>query len=91
MDTGNTLLDPYKRRKIIIVYNKELKKLSNQNSFFLVPIESVNNSVLLKCIKVDKVYIEGIGIRNDVIVGLSNEKIKRNGINCILNYLLMEG
>ena len=69
-----------KRRKIIIVYNKELKKLSNQNSFFLVPIESVNNSVLLKCIKVDKVYIEGIGIRNDVIVGLSNEKIKRNGI-----------
>ena len=91
MDTGNTLLDPYKRRKIIIVYNNDLKKLTNQNNFFLVPIESVNNSVLLKCIKVDKVYIEGIGIRNDVIVGLSNEKIKRNGINCILNYLLMEG
>ncbi len=91
MDTGNTLVDPYNNKKIIIVYNKELNKLINNRNFYLVPIESVNNSVLLKCIKVNKVFIEGLGIRKDVVVGLSNDKIKRNGVNCILNYLLMEG
>ena len=91
MDTGNTLLEPYNNKKIIIVYDKRLNELVNENNFFLVPIDSVNNHILLKCIKVDKVFIEGLGIRKDVVVGLSNERIKRNNINCILNYLLMEG
>lgn len=89
IDTGNTLIDPYNNKKIIIVYSKKLNELVN--NYYLVPIESVNSSVLLKCIKVNKVYIEGLGIRNDIVIGLSNEKIKMNGINCILNYLLLEG
>lgn len=91
MDTGNTLICPYNNKKIIVVYDKELNKLINDMKYYLVPIESVNNTVLLKCINIDKVYIEGIGLRSDVVVGISNDKIKRNGINCILNYLLMEG
>ena len=90
MDTGNTLIDPYNKKKIIIVYNREIEKLVNDSNFFLVPIESINNNILLKCIKVDKVDIEGLGIRKDVVIGLSNEKFKKNGIDCILNYLLLE-
>lgn len=90
MDTGNTLIEPYKKRKVIVAYSKELESLVNEKNILLVPFESVNGKGLLKCIKVDKLYIEGIGIKTDVVVGLSKEKIKRNGINCILNYLLLE-
>lgn len=90
MDTGNTLLDPYKKRKVIIVNSKEVEEYMNEFNFFLVPYESVNSSGLLKCIKVEKVFIEGLGIKKNIIVGLTKEKIKMNGINCILNYLLLE-
>lgn len=90
MDTGNTLIEPYKKRKVVIAYSKELENLVNEKNIILVPFESINGKGLLKCIKVDKLYIEGIGIRKDIVIGLSKEKIKKNGINCILNYLLME-
>ncbi len=90
MDTGNTLLDPYKKRKVIISTNKELNKYINENNFLLVPYESLNTKGLLKCIKVDKIYIENLGIRKNVLVGVTKEKIKIDGIDCILNYLLKE-
>lgn len=90
LDTGNTLLEPYKKRKVVVAYSKELESLINEKNIILVPFESINGKGLLKCIKVDKLYIEGIGIKKDVVVGLSKEKIKKNGINCILNYLLLE-
>ena len=90
LDTGNTLLEPYKKRKVVVAYSKELESIINEKNIILVPFESINGKGLLKCIKVDKLYIEGIGIKKDVVVGLSKEKIKKNGINCILNYLLLE-
>lgn len=90
MDTGNTLLDPYKKRKVIITNSKKLKQSVKEKNFLLVPYESVNTSGLLKCVKVDKVYIEGLGIREDILIGLTDEKFKYDGIDCILNYLLLE-
>lgn len=90
MDTGNTLVDPYKRRKIIIASNKKLKELIKYKKFLLVPYESVTGSGLLKCIKPDKIYVENFGIINNTLIGITDEKLKRNGIDCILNYLLME-
>lgn len=90
LDTGNTLVDPYKRRKVIMVNNNKLKDITENMRFILVPYESINSSGLLKCIKPDKIYIEGLGIRKDVLIGLTDEKLKKNGINCILNYLLLE-
>ena len=90
MDTGNTLLDPYKKRKVIITSNNELNNYINENNFFLVPYETINQTGLLKCIKVDKIYIEKLGIRKNIVIGITKEKIKMNGIDCILNYLLME-
>ena len=90
LDTGNTLLDPYKKRKVIIANSNELENYLNEKNLILVPFESVNTNGLLKCIKVDKLYIEGLGIKTDVIIALTKDKLKKNGINCILNYLLME-
>lgn len=82
MDTGNTLLDPYTNKNVIII-NKDIKE-----KFFLVPFKTIENSSLLKCFKPKKVYIDGIGERNDIVVGVTNKKF--NGFNCLLNYNLME-
>ncbi len=83
MDTGNTLIEPYSNRKVIIISNKKIKE-----NFYYVPIKTVSNNSLIKCFNPKKVYIEGIGERNDISVGVVNEKFI--GFNCLLNYKLME-
>ncbi len=88
-DTGMVIKDPYKNRPIIIV-NKERIKLNNIN-FLLVPCNTIDNSFLIKCIKPDYVYINGIGSINDVLIGLSPKKINIEGVDCILNKSVLEG
>lgn len=82
MDSGNTLCEPYTNKNIIII-NKELKE-----NFFLVPYETITTHSLLKCFNPSRVYIEGIGERKDIAVGIINKKFK--GYDCLLNYNLME-
>ena len=90
LDTGNKLIDPYKRRPIILL-NKELIKIDyTKDNILLVPYDSLNNHGLLKCIIPEKIYIKGIGFKKDLLVGLSNEKIKIDGIDCILNQQLLK-
>lgn len=82
LDTGNTLLDPYTNNKVIII-NKIISE-----DFFLVPYETINGSSLIRCFKPKRVFIEGIGERKDIVVGIINKKF--NGYNCLLNGLLLE-
>ena len=89
MDTGNKLLDPYKKRKVIIVKKDILKDYIKEENMLLVPYESVNTTGILECIKVDKVYIEKIGIRTDIVIGVTDD-FSINGYDCILNYLLID-
>lgn len=90
MDTGNKLIDPYKRRPIILI-NKELVNFDySSDNILLVPYDSLNNHGLLKCIIPDKIFIQGVGFRNNFLVGISNDKIKMDGIDCILNQELLE-
>lgn len=91
MDTGNTLVDPITKRKVIITNSREFINIVKNNMYYLVPYETVSSSNLIKCYKVDKIYIKELGIRKDILVGITKEKLKYNGINCILNYYLMEG
>lgn len=90
LDTGNNLFDPYKNRPIILVNKNIIKNYYNINNFILVPFDTVNNHGLLKCINIDKIYILGIGIRENVLVGIINEKIKIDGVDAILNKKLLE-
>ena len=83
MDTGNTLKEPYTNKNVIII-NKQIDE-----NFFLVPFKTIDNSSLIKCFKPKKVFIDGLGERKDIVVGISNKKFK--GFNCLLNYNLMEG
>ena len=56
----------------------------------LVPYETVNDKGLLKCIKANKIDIEGVGIKTKFLVGIMDDKISIDGVNCILNYRLLE-
>ena len=91
LDTGNKLKDPYKKRPIILV-NKSLIDIDYENSnVLIVPYDSLNHQGLLKCIIPDKVFIQGVGFKKNFLIGLSNEKIRIDGIDCILNTELLEG
>ena len=90
LDTGNILEDPYKKRPIILL-NKDLITINYyKDKFLLVPYESLNNHSLLKCLIPDKIFIHGIGFRKNFLIGLSNEKIKIDGIDCIINTKIIE-
>ena len=86
LDTGNKLKDPYSFKPIILV-NKDII-LEEGN--ILVPYSSCNYSGILKCIKADRIFIDGLGYRKNFLIGIS-DSISLDGIDCILNELLLEG
>ena len=87
LDTGNKLIDPYKRRPIILI-KKSLIDVSKQK-IILVPYNTVNNSDLLKCIVPEKIYIQNVGIKKNFLIGLMDE-VNIEGVDCILNTKLLE-
>lgn len=89
MDTGNNLVDPYKKRPIILVNYEKIKKYITNKKELLVPYNSINNNGLLRCIKVLKIEIDNKEYKN-VLVGLSMNNISIDGIDCILNNKLLE-
>lgn len=85
VDTGNCLVDPYKRRGVIIVnYPFKIPK----NKRILVPYCVINGNGLLDCFVPDKVIINDKECSN-YIVGVSNE-ISLGGTNCILPNSVLE-
>ena len=90
LDTGNKLEDPYKKRPIILL-NKGIINIDYELvRFLLVPYDSLNNHGLLKCIIPKSIYIQGVGFRNNFLVGISNEEIMIDGVDCILSPKLLE-
>lgn len=87
LDTGNKLIDPYKKRPIILV-NEKLLNITDEKILY-VPFSSVNKGGLLKCIKVDNIYIEGKIVKKKFLVGLMGD-INIDGVDCILNSKIME-
>lgn len=81
LDTGNNLYDPYKKRSIILV-NLELEY--NLENIIYTPFEGLNNKGIIKCLKPDKIYVDKKEFKN-YLIGLSNDKFKIDGINCILH------
>lgn len=90
LDTGNKLEDPYRKRPIILL-NQALIHVDYQSgNILLVPYDTLNNHGLLKCIIPEKIFIQGVGFRDNFLIGLSNEEIKIDGVDCILNEKLIE-
>lgn len=87
LDTGNNLYDPYKKRPIILVD----KKYQKEDKFILVPYHTINGEGLLKCIKPEKVYIEKIGYKNNLLVAFSSSPSTINDVEVLLHKDLMKG
>lgn len=81
LDTGNNLT----------IFNKPVILIDKiiSDKYFLFPYKGINKG-LIKCVKVDKILING-KIKEKVIVGMMEEKIKIDGIDCILNQKILEG
>lgn len=81
LDTGNKLYDPYHHRPVILI-DKKFKY--NLEDVIYVPYVSLNEEKIIKCLKPDKVIINNKVYLN-CLVGLSNQKFKIDGIDCILH------
>ena len=90
VDSGNTLIEPYGGKYVIIAYNKEISDYLKVNNYIIVPYKALNHEGIIKCIIPKHVYIDGIGLKDNVVIGISESKIKMDGIDCLLN-ILMEG
>ena len=87
VDTGNNLYDPYKKRPVIIVHNKYIK----EDKYILVPYHTINGNGLLKCIKPDIIFIDGIGYTGNVLIGFSDSFNFGDGVDVILHKDIMKG
>jgi len=84
LDTGNNLVDPITRKPVILIdINIECDK------FYYIPYKVVNNEGMIKCFKVDKIIINNKVI-DKVLIGIMNDKIKIDGIDCLLNKKILE-
>ena len=90
IDSGNKLVDQYKKRPISLIYTKDLSY--GIEEIIYVPYETASGNGLLKCIRVDKLIIEDQIYKNSLI-GFMNKKIKIDGVDIILNnkYMMMGG
>lgn len=87
LDTGNKLIDPYKRRPIILISKKNIE-IKNKK-IILVPYKTISEESLLQCIVPKKIYIYNIGERKECLIGLVDE-INIEGADCILHQKLLE-
>lgn len=81
LDTGNKLYDNYKNRPVIITSKKIMYDLED---IIYVPYVSLNDEKIIKCLKVDKIIINNKVFHN-YLIGLSDQKILIDGVNCILH------
>ncbi len=91
LDTGNTLCDPYFNYPVILLNKKKMIYDINEFGMILVPYKTITEENILNCIKVKRIDIKGVGIKEKVLLGLIEDNIKIDGIDCILNNKLMEG
>ncbi len=89
LDTGNKLIDPITNKPIILINKKLLKGSINIRSPMYIPYNTINYHGLLECIKPSYIEIENKKLKN-YLIGLSEESFKLNGIDCLLNYKILE-
>lgn len=89
VDSGNKLKDPITNKYIILVNKKHLKGIYNIRSPMYVPIKTVNKNSLLECISIKNIKIDN-KIYTDYLLGISDTFNGFDGVDCLLNYHLLE-
>lgn len=90
LDTGNVLEDPYFHKPITII-NAGVIPEELISKCIYVPVSTVSGEQLMKCFFVQKIEIEGIGVRKHMLVGISKEAIVLDGVDMLLQSRIMEG
>ena len=80
LDTGNDLVDPYKKRPIILIDKPVEQK---RKKLIYVPYKALNTNGIIPCILPEKVIINNKEFKN-CLIGLSKDKFSLNGVSCIL-------
>jgi len=89
LDTGNRLIDPITNKPIILLNKRVLKGKYHIRSPMYVPFNSLNNHGLLECVKPISIYIND-KVLDNYLIGFSDKSFKLNGIDCLLNYKILE-
>ncbi len=89
LDTGNKLKDPVTGKCIVLLDRRLLKGVVSIRSPIYVPYHSLNNRGLVKCIRPNKIEIEN-KFSDNFLLGIMDDKIGINGVECILNLEIME-
>lgn len=79
LDTGNTLIDQYKHRPIILID----KEITTSKKPIYVPFKALNTTGVIKCFKPDKIIINNKEFKN-CLIGLSKDKFQSINASCIL-------
>lgn len=90
LDSGNMLEDPYYHEPIILIDHRKFIYDINEFKMILVPMTTANSSTLLPCIRVPQIEIEGVGKRDNVLLGIMNQNITIDGIDVLLHTKVME-
>ena len=88
LDTGNKLKDPVTKKKIIVIEKKSLKDISKDKICY-VPYNALNTHGLMPCLFIKKIIINNIE-RKDYLIGISEDVLMKDGVECILNYSVRE-
>lgn len=80
IDTGNQLVDPYKKRCVILV-NNNIDIIGED--FVFVPYKALNTNGIIKCFKPNSVVVGNKEFSN-CLIGVSKDKFSLNDIDCIL-------
>ena len=89
IDSGNKLKDPITNKYIILINKKRLKGIYNIRSPMYVPIKTINKNSLLECISINNIIIDN-KIYSNYLLGLSDTFNSFDGVDCLLNYHLLE-
>lgn len=91
LDTGNKLVEPISRKPIILVNGARAPTEWKEYKTIIVPFSTASGTSMIRCIKIDSIYIKKIGKKKKFYIGLLDENIKIDGIDCILNLRVLEG
>lgn len=89
LDTGNTLIDPYKKRGIILLNLDESKISIKDKKLIYVPYKTITGSGVIPCYKIDKVLVDNKEFKN-LLIGNTKKNIKIGTANCILPNIIKE-
>ena len=88
LDTGNTLIDPYKKRGVVLLSLNKLK-IKEKEEVIYVPYKTITNNGVIKCFRVDKIIINDKEFTN-LLIGDIKSYFKLENADCILPNLIRE-